>query len=104
MNRGDAVADIPRTGRGDAAAGTWIFRRDESRRRRGRYVDIPRRRVAADGWDVEVRSRPAHALRYCASDRDCPGSVCDTVQYPPICAPHAADSFPPGFSRRGAGG
>ena len=34
------------TSRGDAAAATWIFRRDESRRRRG--------------TDVEVRSRPAH--------------------------------------------
>ena len=28
-------ADSPRTGRGDAAAATWIFRGDESRRRRG---------------------------------------------------------------------
>ena len=29
---------IPRTSRGDAAAATWIFRGDESRRRRGRDV------------------------------------------------------------------
>ena len=36
--------------RGDAAAVTWIFRRDRSRRRRGRDVDIP--------W------RPADARRY----------------------------------------
>ena len=42
--RGDAAAS---TGRGDAAASTWIFRGDESRRRRGRDVDILRRRVAA---------------------------------------------------------
>ena len=35
------------TSRGDAAATTWIFRGDESRRRRGHDVDIPRRRVAA---------------------------------------------------------
>ena len=34
-------ADLPRTGRGDAAAATWIFRGDESRRGRGRDVDIP---------------------------------------------------------------
>ena len=33
--------DSPQTGRGDAAAATWIFRRDGSRRRRGRDVDIP---------------------------------------------------------------
>ena len=33
--------DIPRTRRGDAAAGTWRFRGDYSRRRRGRDVDIP---------------------------------------------------------------
>ena len=31
------------TGRGDAAAATWIFLGDGSRRRRGRDVDIPRR-------------------------------------------------------------
>ena len=30
------------TSRGDAAAATWLFRGDESRRRRGRDVDIPR--------------------------------------------------------------
>ena len=34
-------ADVPQTSRGDAAAATWIFREDESRRRRGRDVDIP---------------------------------------------------------------
>ena len=37
-------ADIPQTSRGDAAATTWIFRADKSRRRRGDDVDIPRRR------------------------------------------------------------
>ena len=40
-------ADLPQTSRGDAAAATCIFRGDESRRRRGRDVCIPRRRVAA---------------------------------------------------------
>ena len=34
--------DISRTGRGDAAAATWIFRGDESRRRRGRDVETSR--------------------------------------------------------------
>ena len=40
-------ADLPKTGRGDAAATTWIVRGDETRRRRGHDVDSPRRRVAA---------------------------------------------------------
>ena len=53
---GDAVArlrvcfrraDSTRTSRGDAAAATWIYSADESRRRRGRDVDIFRGRVAA---------------------------------------------------------
>ena len=35
--------------RGDAAGATWIFRGDESRRRRGRDVNIPWRRVAGRG-------------------------------------------------------
>ena len=33
--------------RGAAAAATWIFRREESRRRRSRKLNIPRERVAA---------------------------------------------------------
>ena len=37
-------ADLPKTGRGAAAAVTWIFRGDESRRRRGWDVGILRRR------------------------------------------------------------
>ena len=46
--------------RGGAAAATWIFRGAESRRRRGRDVDIPRRRVAAaplprHGYSVDSR-------------------------------------------------
>ena len=73
--------------RGDAAAATWTFRGDESRRCRGCYVNIPWRRVAATPWlpreysvetsrgdaaaatgdgrgrDVQIRSRPAR-LRY----------------------------------------
>ena len=40
-------ADDSSTGRGAAAAATWIVRGDESRRRRGLDVDSPRRRVAA---------------------------------------------------------
>ena len=43
-------ADIPQTSRGDAAAGTWIFRGGESRRHRGQDVDSPWRRVAAAPW------------------------------------------------------
>ena len=39
--------DRPRTGRGDAAAGTWIVRGGGSRRRRGWDLDSPWRRVAA---------------------------------------------------------
>ena len=34
-------AELRKTDRGDAAAATWIFRGDESRRRRGWDVDIP---------------------------------------------------------------
>ena len=34
-------ADIPLTGRGGAAAATWMFREDKSRQRRGRDVDVP---------------------------------------------------------------
>ena len=40
-------ADRPLTNRGDAAAATWIFRGDGSRRRRGGDVDLPWRRIAA---------------------------------------------------------
>ena len=36
--------------RGDAAATTWIFHGDESRRRRGYSADSPWRRVAATTW------------------------------------------------------
>ena len=32
-------ADLPKTSRGDAAAATWMFGGDESRRRRGHDVD-----------------------------------------------------------------
>ena len=42
MRRGYSVE----TGRGDAVEATWIFRGDGSRRRRGRDVDIPWRRVS----------------------------------------------------------
>ena len=45
-------ADIPRTGRGGAAAARWIFRGDKSRRRRGCDVDIP--------WRVAAASRLRH--------------------------------------------
>ena len=47
--------------RGAAAAATWIFRGDESRRGRNRDVDIPRRRVAAPPA-IQRRERSA-ALR-----------------------------------------
>ena len=39
-------ADLPLINRGDAAATTWIFRGDESRRRRGCDADVSWRRVA----------------------------------------------------------
>ena len=42
-------AAIPPTNRGGAAAATWTFRGDESRRRRGRDVDIPWRPARAAG-------------------------------------------------------
>ena len=42
-------ADIPQRSRGDAAAVAWIFRGDESRRRRGRDADIPWRPARASG-------------------------------------------------------
>ena len=45
-------ADISQASRGGAAAATWIVHGDESRRRRGRDVDSPWRRVAATGFDV----------------------------------------------------
>ena len=40
------VRDVEMEIRGDAAAATWTFRGDGSRRGRGRDVDSPRRRVA----------------------------------------------------------
>ena len=36
--------------------------------------------------DVEFATAP-----YCATDRECPGSFCDKIHYPPVCAPHSAD-------------
>ena len=57
---------IVETGRGDAAAATWIFRGDESRRRRDRDVDIPWRGVPAAprprrGYSVETNRGDAAA-------------------------------------------
>ena len=62
-------AGIPRTGRGDAAAATWKFRGDESRRRRGCDADILRRRVAATPWlrrgnSAETRRGDAVDIRW----------------------------------------
>ena len=62
-------ADLPKMGRGDAAAATWIFSGDESRRRRGRDVDIQRRRVAATprprrGYSVETSRGDAAAATW----------------------------------------
>ena len=45
------------TSRGDAAAATWTFRGDESRRRRGRDVDIPRSRASRRGYFGETSTR-----------------------------------------------
>ena len=41
-------ADMPQTSRGDAAAATWIFRGDESRRRRGRDAAVATRTYESD--------------------------------------------------------
>ena len=62
------VPDVSRSSRGAAAAGTRIFRGDESRRRRGRNADIPRRRVAGAprlgrGYSAVTRRRHANAAR-----------------------------------------
>ena len=48
------------TSRGDAAAATRTFRGDESRRRRGRDADVPRREVAP--WTF--RGEQVARLRY----------------------------------------
>jgi len=60
MQRGYSV----KTSRGGAAAAAWIFRGDETRRRRGRDAKSPRRRVAAtprtrgtgSAWDSESQN------------------------------------------------
>ena len=52
--------DSSRTGRGDAAAATWIFRRgDESRRRRGRDADFLWRPGARLRYGQEVGGLPS---------------------------------------------
>ena len=57
------------TRRGGAAAATWLFRGDNSRRRRGRDVDVPGRRVAAAPRPRRARSVETGArLRYFAAD------------------------------------
>ena len=63
----------PSTTRGGAAAATWIFRGDKSRRGRGRDMDIPWGRVAERrDSDVDISSRPAHVLGTSSSSRiDC---------------------------------
>ena len=58
--------------RGDAAAATWIVRGDESRRRRGYDVDIPRRRIAATprlrrGHSVEAGAPQVPPVGYYAA-------------------------------------
>ena len=54
---------IVSTSRGHAAAAPWRFRGDESRRRRGRDVDLPWRRVAATprGYAAEASRKAAAA-------------------------------------------
>ena len=65
--------NIPLMNRGDAAAATWIFPGDESRRRRGRDVDIPRRRVAATPWPIRGWSAETGVrLRYVEYSGDVP--------------------------------
>lgn len=36
--------------------------------------------------DVEFATAP-----YCGTDADCPGSFCDKIHYPPVCAPHSKE-------------
>ena len=38
--------------------------------------------------DVEFATAP-----YCGDDLDCPGSFCDKIHYPPVCAPHSKRQF-----------
>lgn len=38
--------------------------------------------------DVEFQTAP-----YCADDLDCPGSFCDKIHYPAVCAPHDKKQF-----------
>ena len=62
-------ADLPQTSRGDAAAaGTWIFRGDESRRRRGWDVDIPWGRVTPRLGRRRTSVKAGARHRYAAYD------------------------------------
>ena len=69
--------------RGAAAAEGGIFRGDESRRRRGRDADMPRRRVAATprrrrNVDCPRRRDAAAATRICRGD-DCVRNSVETI-------------------------
>ena len=71
------------TGRGDAAAPTWIFRGDESRRRRGSDVNIPRSRSQRrPGYDVDI-SR-VHAILRCEIMKE-PVVAADGHTYERVC-------------------
>ena len=71
-------AELPLMNRGDAAAATRIFRGDETRRRHGCDVDIPRRRVAAAAatWIFRrVAATPRLRLGYSAATRGDAGAA-----------------------------
>ena len=56
--------------RAAAPAATWIFRGDESRRRRGRDVDIPRRRASRRRYGASALLRGSRASRVALFDAD----------------------------------
>ena len=58
-----------KTSRGPAVAASWIFREDESRRRRGCELDIPRGRGAAAATTWTFRGDESRRRRGCHVDR-----------------------------------
>ena len=60
-------ADIVSTGRGETVSATWIVREDESRRRRGRDADVPRRPAAGTSSREWATPSPSSEKRPAAS-------------------------------------
>ena len=71
-------AELQKTGRGDAAAATWIFRGDRSWRRRGRDVDIPWRRTSHRRYALARNGR--EALNAACGSRDDDAGPLDLLQ------------------------